>query len=80
MLRNPANKDRAIRLTYDQFRFGFANELSEEEAKALYDKYSVAGAGKVLFQAAFANINPADRGDGREGPSRPRPDADHLRR
>ena len=59
VLRNPANKDRAIRLTYDQFRFGFANELSEEEAKALYDKYSVAGAGKVLFQAAFANINPA---------------------
>ena len=59
VLRNPANKDRAIRLTYDQFRFGFANELSEEEAKALYDKYSVPGAGKVLFQAAFANINPA---------------------
>ena len=58
VLKSPANKSKAIRLTYEQFRFAFANEVSEEEAKALYDKYSVPGTGKILFQAAFANINP----------------------
>jgi non-heme chloroperoxidase len=57
-LKNPANKDRAIRLTEDEFRYGFANLLSDEECKTLYNKYSVPGPGKVLFQAAFANFNP----------------------
>jgi non-heme chloroperoxidase len=58
VLGNPANRNRAVPLTYDQFRFGFANAVSEEEAKALYEKYAVPAAGKPLFQAAAANLNP----------------------
>ena len=57
-LRNPANRNRAVPLTYDQFKYGFANMLDDDEAKELYDKYSVAGPGKVLFQAASSNFNP----------------------
>ena len=34
VLRNPANRNRAVPLTYEQFRYGFANAVSEEEAKA----------------------------------------------
>jgi len=45
-------------LTYDQFRFSFANAVTEEEAKQLYDTYSVPTSGKPLFQAATANFNP----------------------
>ncbi|MGO8959406.1 MAG: alpha/beta hydrolase [Streptosporangiaceae bacterium] len=55
---NPANKRRAVPLTYSQFRFAFANAVSEDEARQLYDKYSVPGSGIPLFQAAFANFNP----------------------
>ena len=55
---NPANRGRAVPLTYDQFRFAFANAVSEEEAKELYDTYAVPGAGAPLFQAATANLNP----------------------
>ena len=58
VLRNPANRNRAVPLTYDQFKYGFANALDDEEAKELYEEYSVPGAGKVLFQAANANLNP----------------------
>jgi pimeloyl-ACP methyl ester carboxylesterase len=58
VLGNPANRNRAVPLTYDQFRFAFANAVSEEEAKELYDKYAVPAAGKPLFQAATANLNP----------------------
>ncbi len=58
VLRNPANRSRAVPLTYDQFKYGFANMLDDDEAKELYEKYSVAGPGKVLFQAASANLNP----------------------
>ena len=57
-LRNPANWNRAVPLTYEQFRYSFANLLDEEEAKELYLGYSVAGPGEVLFQAATANLNP----------------------
>ena len=58
VLRNPANRNRAVPLTYDQFKYAFANMLDDEEAKELYEKYSVPGAGEVLFQAASANLNP----------------------
>jgi non-heme chloroperoxidase len=58
VLKNPANYNRAVPLTYDQFRYGFANAVSEDEAKELYEKYSVPGSGKPIFQAATANLNP----------------------
>jgi non-heme chloroperoxidase len=57
-LRNPANWNRAVPLTYEQFRYSFANAVDEDEAKELYLGYSVAGAGEPLFQAASANLNP----------------------
>jgi len=58
VLGNPANYNRAVPLTYDQFRYSFANAVSEEEAKELFETYAVAAAGTPLFQAATANLNP----------------------
>lgn len=58
VLSNPANYHRAVALTYEQFRYGFANALSEDEAHQLYDRYAVPGSGTPLFQAAAANLNP----------------------
>jgi pimeloyl-ACP methyl ester carboxylesterase len=58
VLGNPGNRYRAVPLTYEQFRFGFANAVSEDEARDLYEKYVVPASGKPLFQAAAANINP----------------------
>src|SRR5260370_2988920 len=57
-LRNPANWNRAVPLTYEQFRYSFANVVGEDEAKELYLGYSVPRAGEPLFQAASANVNP----------------------
>lgn len=58
VLGNPANRNRAVPLTYDQFRFGFANAVSENEARELYETFAVPAAGAPLFQAATANLNP----------------------
>jgi len=58
VLGNPANFHRAVPLTYDQFRYAFANAVSEEEAKELYETFAVPAAGEPLFQAAVANFNP----------------------
>jgi pimeloyl-ACP methyl ester carboxylesterase len=58
VLKNPANYRRAVPLTYEQFRFGFANAVDENEARELYEQFSVATPGPPLFQAAAANLNP----------------------
>ena len=55
---NPAWRGRAMTLTFDQFKYGWANALDEDEAKELYDRYHVAGSGIALAQMANANLNP----------------------
>src|SRR5207244_4642126 len=57
-LRNPLNRGRAVPLTYEQFRYAFANAVPENEARELYDTYAVPAPGEPLFQAAAANLNP----------------------
>jgi non-heme chloroperoxidase len=58
VLGNPANRHRAVSLTFEQFRYAFANAVSEQEARELYDTFAVPAPGAPLFQAATANINP----------------------
>jgi non-heme chloroperoxidase len=58
VLKNPLNRSRAVTLTLDQFKYGWANALSDEEAKQLYDTYHVAAPGAALMQMANANLNP----------------------
>jgi pimeloyl-ACP methyl ester carboxylesterase len=58
VLTNPANRHRAVPLTYEQFRYAFANAVHEDEARQLYDAFAVPAPGAPLFQAATANFNP----------------------
>jgi len=58
VLGNPLNARRAVTLTFDQFRYGWANAVTVEEAKLLYETFHVAGPGLPLFEAATANLNP----------------------
>ncbi|MCW3064960.1 MAG: alpha/beta hydrolase [Solirubrobacterales bacterium] len=72
-LSNPANRGRAVALTYEQFRYGWANALSEDEARELHATFSVPAPGAPLFQAATANLNPwteakVDTGNPERGP------------
>jgi len=55
---NPRNRGRALTLTFDQFRYAWANALDEEEAMELYDKFHVAASGISLAQMGNANLNP----------------------
>jgi pimeloyl-ACP methyl ester carboxylesterase len=58
VLTNPANRNRAVPLSYEQFRYAFANAVDEDEAKQLYETFAVPASGAPLFQAASANLNP----------------------
>ena len=80
VLGNPANRNRAVPLTYEQFRYAFANAVTEDEAKELYDEFAVPASGAPLFQAATANLNPWTEAkvNSRRTPSAAAPD--HLGR
>jgi non-heme chloroperoxidase len=58
VLGNPANYNRSVPLTFEQFRFAFANAVDEDEAHDLYETFAVPASGVPLFQAATANLNP----------------------
>jgi pimeloyl-ACP methyl ester carboxylesterase len=58
VLGNPGNRGKTVLITFEQFRYAFANAVSDAEARELYDTYVVPAPGKPLFQAAFANVNP----------------------
>jgi non-heme chloroperoxidase len=58
VLLNPLNRGKAVPLTFQQFRYAFANAVDEAEARELHETYAVPAPGKPLFQAAFANLNP----------------------
>ena len=57
-LRNPFNLTKSVSLTYKQFRYAFTNNVSEREAKELYDRCTVPSPARPLFQVAFATLNP----------------------
>jgi non-heme chloroperoxidase len=58
VLKNPLNRGRAVTLSVDEFKYGWTNALSEDEAKRLYETYHVAAPGVALMQQANANLNP----------------------
>ncbi|MGH8836731.1 MAG: alpha/beta hydrolase [Actinomycetes bacterium] len=72
-LRNPRNRNRAVALSREQFRYGFGNALPERESDELYDRWAIPSTGKPLFEAAAANLSPrspakVDTGNPSRGP------------
>ena len=55
---DPRTRGRAITLTFDQFEYGWANALDEQEGRELYDTFHVAASGVSLVQMGNANLNP----------------------
>jgi non-heme chloroperoxidase len=58
VLGNPVNRVRAVPLTFDEFRYAFANAVPEEEASQLYADHAVPASGAPLFEAVTASLNP----------------------
>src|ERR671911_405558 len=58
VLKNPANRHKAVGFTFDQWRYVFTNTFSEEEARRLYERYHIPASGRVFWGSALANIHP----------------------
>ncbi|TDC39643.1 alpha/beta fold hydrolase [Micromonospora sp. 15K316] len=58
ILRNPANRHRAVPFTQDDFHYAFGNTMNRADSDRAWQRYAVPGAGHVLFESAFANLDP----------------------
>ncbi len=58
VLKNPANVKRGVPLTAKQFHYGFANALSQADARQAWETFHVPAPGRPVFQAAFGNFMP----------------------
>jgi alpha-beta hydrolase superfamily lysophospholipase len=63
VLKNPANRHRAVGFTLDQWKYAFANTFSDEDAQALYERYHIPASGSILFETALANLTPGHQGN-----------------
>jgi pimeloyl-ACP methyl ester carboxylesterase len=58
VLKNPANRHRAVGFTFEQWRYAFTNTFSEEESRRLYERYHIPASGSIFWGSALANIHP----------------------
>ena len=62
VLKNPANRHKAVRYDFEQWNYAFTNTFPEEEARALYERYAIPVSGHILFESALANLVPGHGG------------------
>jgi pimeloyl-ACP methyl ester carboxylesterase len=58
VLKNPANRHKAVGFTFEQWNYAFTNGFPEDEARALYERYHIPASGPIFWGSALANIHP----------------------
>ena len=58
VLKNPANRHRAVPFTPEQFHYAFTNTLGEEESAKVYERYHVPAPGRWVWGGVLANFEP----------------------
>jgi pimeloyl-ACP methyl ester carboxylesterase len=58
ILHNPANHDRAVGFTLEQWTYAFTNGFTDEQSRATHDRYHVPASGRILFDSVTANLLP----------------------
>jgi pimeloyl-ACP methyl ester carboxylesterase len=62
VLKNPANRHRAVGFTPEQFHYAFTNTLDEEESRAIYERYAIPAPGRIVWESALATLQPGHQG------------------
>jgi pimeloyl-ACP methyl ester carboxylesterase len=58
VLKNPANRHKAIGFTPKQFHYAFTNPLTEDESQSVYDRYHIPAPGNFVWAGVLANFTP----------------------
>ena len=58
VLKNPANRHKAVGLDEEQWHYAFCNTFDEDESRALWERYHIPASGHVFWGSVLANIHP----------------------
>ncbi|MDG4767045.1 alpha/beta hydrolase [Solwaraspora sp. WMMD406] len=58
VLKSPANRHKAVPLTFEQWQYAFTNTFTEEEGRALWERYAIPASGGILWGSVLANFQP----------------------
>jgi pimeloyl-ACP methyl ester carboxylesterase len=58
VLKNPANRHKAVGFTHEQWQYAFTNTFDEAESRRLYERYAIPASGRILFNSVLANFEP----------------------
>jgi pimeloyl-ACP methyl ester carboxylesterase len=58
VLKNPANRHKAVGFTFEQWQYTFTNTFDEDEGRRLYERYHIPASGAIFWGSALANIHP----------------------
>jgi pimeloyl-ACP methyl ester carboxylesterase len=62
VLKNPANRHRAVGFTHEQWQYAFTNGFSDERSRELYERYHIPASGSIFWESAFATLTPGHQG------------------
>ncbi len=58
VFKDPSNRHKAVGFTHDQWHYAFTNTFSEQESRALYERYHIPASGSILWGSVLANVMP----------------------
>jgi pimeloyl-ACP methyl ester carboxylesterase len=58
VLKNPANRHRAVAFTFEQWHYAFTNTVEEAESRRLYERYAIPAPGQIVWNGVLANFQP----------------------
>jgi pimeloyl-ACP methyl ester carboxylesterase len=58
VLKNPANRHKAVGFSFEQWNYAFTNGFPEEQAREAYERYHVPASGALVWNSVLANIQP----------------------
>ena len=63
VLKNPANRHRAVGFSLEQWTYAFTNTFTDEQSKATYERYHIPASGNIFWGTALANVTPGHQGN-----------------
>ena len=58
VLKNPANRHRAVGFSFEQWQYAFTNGFPEDRARELYERYHVPASGGIFWDNVLSNVKP----------------------
>jgi pimeloyl-ACP methyl ester carboxylesterase len=58
VLKSPSNRHKAVGFTHEQWHYAFTNTFSEDESRALYERYHIPASRDILWGSIVANVKP----------------------